>query len=216
MPTSQDALSRLVDEAGIRDATARFADTATRGDFDGFRRLWADDAVWTIAKPFEARVEAIVQMLHGLWDQKDFFVQFAVQGPVVIDGDETATSCICHEAVRGPGETYLRNHGIFFDRLRRSDRGWVFTGRSYEYLWLDTSPFTGEAFRLPSADAASAAKPSANGSDGGKPNRIGVSSIPFPAARMTGPKSLIRMLSACGRSDSVRSVGVPSASACII
>ena len=72
MPTSQDALSRLVDEADIRDATARFADTATRGDFDGFRRLWADDAVWTIAKPFEARVEAIVQMLHGWGIRRTF------------------------------------------------------------------------------------------------------------------------------------------------
>lgn len=145
-------LSRLVDEAAIRDVTARFADAAIRGDFEAFRRCWADDAVWTIAKPFEARAEGaddIVAMLHHLWDGKDFFVQFAVQGPVVIDGDEASATCVCHEAARGAGGVFYRNHGIFTDRLRRSGDGWVFTRRAYDYLWLDLTPFTGDAFKLP-------------------------------------------------------------------
>jgi hypothetical protein len=31
------SLARLLDEAAIRDATARFADTAISADYDGFR-----------------------------------------------------------------------------------------------------------------------------------------------------------------------------------
>lgn len=157
MLDTDTAIGRLLDEAAIRDVTAWFADTATRGDFEGFRRVWAEDAIWTIAKPFEARadgVDAIVKMLHGLWDEKDFFVQFAVQGPIVIDGDVATARVTCHEAARGPGETYYRNHGVFYDRLRRDADGWVFTHRAYEYLWLDTSPFTVDVFRLPSADSS--------------------------------------------------------------
>ena len=151
---STDALARLIDEAAIRDATARFADTAIRGDFDGFRQCWSDDAVWTIAKPFEAHAEGtddIVAMLHRLWDDKEFFVQFAVQGPIVVEGDEATATCVCHEAARGPGETYYRNHGIFTDRLRRSGDRWLFSSRSYDYLWLDLSPFTGDVFKAPAA-----------------------------------------------------------------
>ena len=159
MPGTQDALARLVDEAAIRNITARFADTATRSDFEGFRSLWSADAVWTIAKPFEAKadgVDDIADMLRRLWEGKEFFVQFAVQGPIEINGDEAVTSCICHEAARGANETFYRNHGLFIDRLRRLGDGWVFVSRSYEYLWLDTSPFTGDAFRL-SASASNRA-----------------------------------------------------------
>lgn len=87
-------------------------------------------------------------MLRRLRAGREFFVQFAVQGPIEIDCDEATTHCICHEAARGPGETYYRNHSVAFDRLRRSGHGWLFTARTFVYLWLDTSPFTGAAFQL--------------------------------------------------------------------
>lgn len=145
------ALSRLLDEAAIRDAIARFADTSMRGDFDGFRALWAQDGVWEIPKPFEARaqgLDAIVAMLHRLRDGRDFFVQFAVPGPIEVSGDEAVTRCIVSEAARGPKDTFYRNHGLFHDRLRRTDQGWVFSQRRFQYLWLDTSSFTGDAFPI--------------------------------------------------------------------
>lgn len=53
------------------------------------------------------------------------------------------------------------------------------------------------------------------GRDGAKLKFIGTSSIPLPAARITGPMSLILMSSACGRSSSVCCIGMPSSSACI-
>ncbi|MDO0929679.1 nuclear transport factor 2 family protein [Streptomyces sp. TG1A-8] len=146
----ENALSRLLDEAAIRDTVARFADAATRGDTDRFRATWAEDAEWTIGERVHAvGVDDIVSTFRKLRDERDFFVQFAVPGPIEIHGDEATTSIICHEAARGPGETYYRNHSVAVDRLRRSENGWVFTSRSFQYLWLDTSPFTGNAFKLP-------------------------------------------------------------------
>ena len=148
-----DSLTHLLDEAAIRDASARFADVATSADYDGFRALWADDAEWVIGgtegQPFERRangIDDIVSMLRTLRAERDYFVQFAVQGSIEINGDDAAARCVCHEAARGPGESYYRNNGIWSDRLRRSDNGWVFTSRTYRYLWLDLSPFSGDIF----------------------------------------------------------------------
>lgn len=145
------ALTRLIDEAGIRRATARFADAATNGDFDAFRALWAPDAEWVIGstkgQPFERHahgVDDIVALFRTLREERDYFLQFAVQGTIDVQGDEATARCICHEAARGPAETYYRNNGIWADHLRRSGDGWVFTSRTYQYLWLDLSPFSGD------------------------------------------------------------------------
>lgn len=145
-------IKRLFDEAAIRDMTARFADAAIRGDHDLFRALWADDAEWTIGHPPKQQahgIDNIVEMLGKLRDERDFFVQLAIQGPIKFEGDTATTTCVCHEAARGPGEAYYQTYCISFDRLRRSGDGWLFTQRSYQFLWLDTSPFTGDAFGLP-------------------------------------------------------------------
>jgi hypothetical protein len=153
------ALTRLLDEASIRRATARFADAAIRADYDGFRAVWAERAEWTIGVPPKVRasgVDDIVSMLRRLRDGREFFVQSAVQGAIEIDGDDATSSCVCHEAARGPGENYYRNHSVSIDRLKRARDGWVFTHRAFQYLWLDTSPFTGDAFTLPPLVAANA------------------------------------------------------------
>jgi hypothetical protein len=63
MSENQASLTRLLDEAAIRDATARFADTTIHADYDGFRTLWADDAEWVIGgtegQPFERRAQGV-------------------------------------------------------------------------------------------------------------------------------------------------------------
>ena len=155
MATTDNAasLTRLLDEAAIRDAIARFADAATSADYDGFRTLWDDDAEWVIGgtqgQPFERRakgIDDIVSMFRTLRLERDYFVQFVVPGAIEINGDDATTRCICDEAARGPGESYYRNTGVWTDRLRRSANGWVFASRSYRYLWLDLSPFSGDTF----------------------------------------------------------------------
>ena len=153
MSDTEASLARLLDEAAIRDATARFADAAIHADYDAFRTLWADDAEWVIGdtegQPFERHargVDDIVALFRTLRDEREHFVQFAIPGSIDINGDDATARCVCHEAARGPGESYYRNSGVWFDRLRRSDNGWVFTSRTYQYLWLDLSPFPGDVF----------------------------------------------------------------------
>jgi ketosteroid isomerase-like protein len=153
MSNTEVSIIRLLDEAAVRDATARFADSATRGDYAAFRALWADDAEWVIGgtegQPLERRargVDDIVSMYRTLREERDYFVQFAIPGSIEVNGDVATARCICYEAARGPGESYYRNTGVWSDRLRRSGEGWLFTSRTYQYLWLDLSPFSGDVF----------------------------------------------------------------------
>jgi ketosteroid isomerase-like protein len=152
MLDQQTLLTRFMDEASIRNSIARFADSATRGDYDAFRTLWDDDGEFIIGKPPHGQSATgaanAVAMLRRLRTGRDFFVQFALPGVIEINGDDATTRCLVHEAARGPGESYYRNHCVAFDKLRRSTEGWVFTSRSFQYLWLDTSPYSGDAFPL--------------------------------------------------------------------
>lgn len=150
--TNQALLDRFLDEAAIRNTIARFADSATRADYAMFRDVWADDGEYIVGKAPHGQsvtgVDEVVAMLRRQRAVKDFFVQFAVPGVIEIDGDEATTRTFVHEAARGPGEVYYRNHSVAFDRLRRSGDDWVFTSRSFQYLWLDTSPYSGDGFPL--------------------------------------------------------------------
>ncbi len=152
MPDQQTLLNRFMDEASIRNTIARFADSATRADYEMFRSVWADDGEFVIGKGPQSQsatgVDQVVAMLRRLRMGRNFFVMFAVPGVIEIDGDEATTRCLVHEAASGPGEAYYRNHSVGFDRLRRSGDDWVFTSRSFQYLWLDTGPFPGNGFPL--------------------------------------------------------------------
>ncbi len=152
MTDQHTRLNQFMDEASIRNAIARFADSATRGDYDMFRAVWADDAEFVIGKAPQMQsakgVDEAVAMLRRLRTGLTFFVMFSLPGVVEIDGDDATTRTFCHESARGPGEKYYRNHCVAFDRLRRSGDDWVFVSRSFQYLWLDMSPFSGDGFPL--------------------------------------------------------------------
>lgn len=151
MEDQQTALVRLSDEANIRTLIARFAEAANLDDHDAFRACWAEDGDWSLPHPYPAKAKGhreIVDLLRTLREGKEFFVQFAVPGVIRIEGDTATVLCVMHEAARGVGGIYYRNHGFFNDRLQRAGDGWVFTRRDYHYLWLDTSPFAGEVFPL--------------------------------------------------------------------
>jgi ketosteroid isomerase-like protein len=145
------AIKRMLDETAIQRTTAQFADAATLGDYDSFRATWADDAVWTIGDPPRVTaigIEDIVAMLRKLREPKDFFVQFALPGIIEVKGDTATARGLGHEAARASGDVFYRNHYMVFDRLHRVSDNWVFTSRTFKYIWLDTGPFGGQSFTV--------------------------------------------------------------------
>ena len=149
-PSTETTISRLLDEAAVRDTLARFADITTRGDFEAFPTLWAQDATWVIGgtenQPFERRAEGvqdITALFRGLREERDYFMHFIFPGVVEVDGDTATVRSLCQEAASGGGK-YYRTNGVWTDTFRRTDAGWVFSSRAYQYLWLDFSPFSGD------------------------------------------------------------------------
>ena len=149
MTSQQILLQQFMDEASIRNTIARFADSATRADYAMFRSVWAADGEFIIGETTHSKgADDNVALVRKLRAEKEFFVQFAIPGVIEIDGDSATTRTFIHESARGPGEKYYRNHAIAFDRLQRTETGWVFTSRSFQYLWLDVTPFSGTGFPL--------------------------------------------------------------------
>lgn len=148
-PGDAARVERLFAEAGVRDATARFADAATRGDLAAFKATWTEDAQWSIGEHVhDIGLDNIMATFERMLSGQEFFVQFATQGPICINGDEARSSCLIQEAARGENDAYDRNFARVEDHLRRVEGQWLFTSRAFNYIWLDTAPFGGQAFSL--------------------------------------------------------------------
>ena len=79
MPTIEQRLQHLEDEAAIRDLAARFADAATRADHKTLKSLFKPDAIFKIGEPASVTLKGIEEIdahIRKLRDGKDFFVQF--------------------------------------------------------------------------------------------------------------------------------------------
>ena len=156
MPTIEQRLQRLEDEAEIRDLAARFADAATRADHKTLRSLFKPDAVFMIGEPANVTlkgVDAIDAHIQKLRDNKDFFVQFVHSGIIQLNGNTASARWLMREvglgdAKNGPRKSYYNNFGLFLDELEKVEGKWLFKTRNYPYLYLDTDPFTGKGIAL--------------------------------------------------------------------
>jgi hypothetical protein len=161
MLTIEQRLQHLEDEAAIRDLAARFADAATRADYETIRSLFTPDAVFTIGEPFAVTCKGpneIVALIHKLRDGKDFFVEFIHSGLIQLDGNTASARWLLREVGLGPvksgpeksdpEKSYYNNFGFFIDELQKVDGKWLFKTRTYPYLYLDTDSFTGKGVAL--------------------------------------------------------------------
>lgn len=94
-------------------------------------------------------MEEIMALLSKLRDPKVFFVEFVHSGQVAVNGDHATARWIIREVGKGPGETYYNTYGIFSDAMEKVDGKWLFVERAFHYMYLDSSPFTGDGYVLP-------------------------------------------------------------------
>jgi ketosteroid isomerase-like protein len=134
-------LRRLADEAEIRDLGHRFADACNRRDVAAFRELWFPDCVWVIDHPVNVRaegVEAVLGTLESLASLWDWFVQLPHAPLVRVDGERATSSWTVseHAAHAEPARRY-DNHARYDDQLVRTEDGWRYRSRHYQYYWID-------------------------------------------------------------------------------
>ena len=156
MPTIEQRLQHLEDEAAIRDLAARFADAATRADHKTLKSLFKPDAIFMIGEPASVTLKGVEEIdahIQKLRDGKDFFVQFVHSGLIQIEGNTASARWLMREVALGPaksgsGKSHYNNFGLFIDELEKAEGKWLFKSRNYLYLCLDTDLFTGNGIPL--------------------------------------------------------------------
>jgi hypothetical protein len=137
---------RAADVVAIQQLVLAHCDAVTRGDWDRFESLYADDAVWEESSPLEGRAEgarAIRERSETSTSAVDLFIQTAHGTVVTRVDDDRATA---RTPIRGFAVVRSRtfeNHGIYYDELVRIDGAWRFGHRYLQNLYVEESELTG-------------------------------------------------------------------------
>lgn len=136
-----EAFQRVLDRQEITDTLYRYASTIDTSDYDGLRRLFADDAEAQYGdRDWMAGADTIVGWIadHGrdmAWHHHLLSVYH-----VDIDGDmaSTLTYHTSHQVALADPDTVRVIVARYHDRLRRDDGGWKITRKVMEVLWRET------------------------------------------------------------------------------
>jgi len=139
-------LERAADMAAIQQLVLEHCDTVTRGDWDRFEEIYADDAVWEESAPLEGRADgatAIRQRSEVMTSAVELFLQTAHGTVVTLLDDDRATA---RTSIRGfavvAGRSF-ENHGIYYDELVRTPAGWRFRHRFLQNLYVEERELAG-------------------------------------------------------------------------
>jgi ketosteroid isomerase-like protein len=135
----------MSEQFSIQQTISRYAEGASRADWDQVLSTYMPDGVWEITA-FGARFEgrkAIQDGLRQFCDPMDYIVQ--LNGPALIEingGTATARSVIreCGKYV-GRNEA-LEVLGFYADKLVRTTDGWKFTHRIFELRGMHSFPLS--------------------------------------------------------------------------
>lgn len=150
MPTLEERIQKLEDEAAIRDLAAAFADATTRHDMTALSAMWKKDGIFTIGEPLlnvRKGIEEIVGLISNLRADKEFFVQFVNSGVISVNGEHATARWLIEEVAKG-GEKYYHNYCAVSDAMEKVNGKWLFSERFFHFVYLDFSPFTGNAHAL--------------------------------------------------------------------
>jgi len=151
-------LQAIADRVEIEALRGEFADAGMMRDYDRFAALFTRDGVWRIPDvnvelTGRDEIRAGIERLQGLWD---YFVQIPHAGAIQLDGDTAIGRSYVSEFGRmRDGASHL-NYSVYHDRYQRTPDGWKFKERTYEVLYLDSTPLAGTGRRPGSAPQAAA------------------------------------------------------------
>lgn len=135
----------------IRDLIERFHDAVNHRDYGVFAGLFAEDAVWEVAPPFELRYEgkaAITEGVTGSVEKLEFLIQSCSAIAIRIeDGTNASARTSMQEFGRFRDGNSMRVAGTYFDRFRKDEQGrWHFVHRLFRAQYAENTPLTGHVF----------------------------------------------------------------------
>jgi hypothetical protein len=142
-PPTPVTLENVVDRLQIDDLLTRYARAIDENDWDLMVSLFTDDAVWDLSrcggiKGSPADVAAWVGAHVDAWPVNQHFI---VNRDVRISGD-TATgksyfwNVMSRPGADGAGNEFLTTGGFYYDRYRRTERGWLIEQRGEDLAWF--------------------------------------------------------------------------------
>ena len=143
MPTTDQKLELLFEEREILRLINLFDQTTNQRDIKLFSTLWTEDAVWEIGEPRPSRANGrkdIVSMLVKVYEPLEFFFR-TTQTPIIefhANGHSaTGRAGTMELAKLSDGNSYA-NVAFYADEYRKVKGKWLFSGRHYEYIWVET------------------------------------------------------------------------------
>lgn len=140
----------LGDELAIRNLVARFSDTVNRRIPPDLGGLFVPDGTWSV--PGVGTVQGADQvsgLIERLLGGFPFLVQFAHQGEVRVAGDEASARWYIEELARDADDAGWHFIGTYHDRYLRTDDGWRFRSRRFDFLYRGRTDLPGKSYPSP-------------------------------------------------------------------
>ena len=135
----------MSEELSIQRTISRYAEGASRADWEQVLSTYMSDGVWEI-KSFGAKFEghkAIQDALHQFCDPMDYIVQINAPGLIQLSGERATARSVIRECGKYKGRSEgLEVLGFYADKLQRTADGWKFTHRVFELQGMHNFPLS--------------------------------------------------------------------------
>lgn len=141
---------QVADELAVRDLVARFSDAVTRRAPADMAALWVQDGTWVVPGIGETMGPAAIEgVLAKLLEGFPFLVQLTHNGVVTLDGEVARARWYISEfgQDREGGGVYFV--GTYHDRAVRTDAGWRFARRQFDFLYRGRTEAPGKSYPFP-------------------------------------------------------------------
>jgi len=141
----------------VLDLLNRFTDTVNRRDWPALQALFCEDGVWDVGGPdagayasyFEGAA-AVAAGIESLVSTFEFLVQTNHAPVIEISGRRAAARSTIHEFMRPAGGGGITVLGSYADEIvQEGDDRWRFKKRSFRFVYVDTTPLTGQVMARP-------------------------------------------------------------------
>ncbi|MFV0315872.1 MAG: nuclear transport factor 2 family protein [Microthrixaceae bacterium] len=142
-------MTHAEDELAVRALVARFTDAVNRRMPEDLSGLFTDTGEWIV--PGMPEIEggaAAAGQLGSLLDGFSFLVQLVHSGRVELAGERASARWYISEwaqSVDGAGWYFV---GTYHDQVVRSDDGWLFASRRFDFLYRGRTELAGRTYPL--------------------------------------------------------------------
>jgi ketosteroid isomerase-like protein len=141
------------DESAIQLQLNRYSDAVSRRDWDAFRTVYTEDAIWQGVDRFNMRfdgIDAIIEAFSRMIDPMSMYVQMNSPSVIQVDGNTAFSRTTIHELGDIPyaGVRFIV-YGRYEDNLVKRDNVWLLHRRTFFPITRQTEPIPQDNWNFP-------------------------------------------------------------------